>query len=283
LEQPLVFPPTTDIKLGAESILISGIPLSTPSDIKTGIIGKPKTSVVQRTDIDQVLSMDVGIAQVVSPRLDVGSKSAMDVINISMVETRLESIQVQSQIQAPVLDIFTDQVLEQVQKRRLRLLLPDGKTDISHALAPLVYEVHVKPRQWVNGKRVRAGRFEFYKGPYTRVDAQAVGGHFVDNNAKASFKIVPVEGEPKARPRGVPSWGSMMHEFYPKDNGVFVEQPTSRIDSSGELEEITERGIAAHKHMKSRKKKSNKKQNMGFVKNMDKDINRALRGVKIGI
>lgn len=281
LEQPLVFPPATDTKMGVESILISGIPLSAPSDIKQGVLGKPETSVVQRTDIDQVLSMDVGISQVVSPVLDVGTKSAMDVISISIVETDLGSVQAQAQVQAPVLDIFSKQVLEQVQKRKRIFGFPDGGMDLRHALAPVVYEVHVKPRQWVNGERVNPGHFGLYKGVYTLFDAMAVGGHFIDNNAKASFKVVPVEGKAKPRPRGVPSWGRMSDEFYPKGNGVFVENPSSRIDSPGELREITERGIAARKRMGSSKKKnsSGKKQGLGFVKNMDKNINRALRGV----
>ncbi len=176
-----------------------------------------------------------------------------------------------------MLDVFSDTILEQTTKKRIRLFGPDGGLkEFTDDLGPMVYDVHVKPRQWVDGERVNPGRFERFKGPFTLMTALAVGGHYVDGNAKASFKIVQSEGKPKSRPRGVPSWGSMFHEFYRKDNDVWVEKPSSRIDSPGELREITARGIAANKRKNNSSKRGDKKRSLGFVKNMDSMIRKVI-------
>jgi hypothetical protein len=117
------------------------------------------------------------------------------------------------------------------------------------------FQVMVRPRQYVDGKRVNAGKpYPLSSKAYAEDDAKAVGHHKVGNTAKATFFLKPVDKQPSKRPRGVESWYNVISQYDKKDDGRFVELSRFRINSPGEIREISMRGWSSRKHIKSRRR-----------------------------
>ena len=105
------------------------------------------------------------------------------------------------------------------------------------------YDVFVKRRQWKDGRRIRGTEWvKVNKKSLFYNDAINIGSNIVDNTAKASFKVKPSKGKPvKRKTKTYPA-----NEYIQRGN-YFVELPEFRIDSKGELREITQRGINANR------------------------------------
>lgn len=141
------------------------------------------------------------------------------------------------------------------------------------------YKVLVKPRTYRSGKRIRPDSYEIELGSqYSYYDAKAVGANYVDSNEKASFIVVPVEGKPRKRPKSISSWINQMNEFYDNPKGQTIERISSRIDSQGELEAITYKGIEARRRGSKKIRVSKEEREFGNVNKMvEKQFKRLMK------
>lgn len=176
---------------------------------------------------------------------------------IKIVETESMQKKIQAQLQL--------QVLVQQQKQITSLITAPTKTiiptidiviplglppipkKIMDFFEPPVYDVFVKKRQYVSGEKVYPTEYEQIGDNLSRYDAMSLGATKVGNTAKRTFKIKPSEGPRKKSKKKVSSWFSIAHQFNQKSKNVFVEKVDYAINSPGELEEITMKGIAAQR------------------------------------
>lgn len=130
------------------------------------------------------------------------------------------------------------------------------ETEEKGASVPTAFQVWVRPRQYIAGKRVHSGTpYPLSSKAYAREDALAVGAHKIGNTAKATFFLHPVSKKPSRRPRSVKPWHEVMLQYDEKDEGRFVELSRFRIDSPGEIREISMRGWnSPHKRKRRRKR-----------------------------
>lgn len=141
----------------------------------------------------------------------------------------------------------------QLTKEEIKKLAPN-------MFALQAYNVYVKPTQWRDGKRIS------YEGPNIPLskfglnedDARSLGAHHIDNNPKATFVVKPVEGKVHKLRKKTPHWSTTVFERYLNSKGFSVELSEHRIDSPGELEGITMKGIAANKRKARKSRISNK-------------------------
>jgi hypothetical protein len=116
-------------------------------------------------------------------------------------------------------------------------MMPAGKS----------YIVQAKERTYSKGKKISAGRYNnIVDTPLSYDDAVSLGMDTVGKNEKASFILIPSEEKPRKLKRKVPDWRTQENKFYQKD-GRWVEKNFARIDSPGELNAITRKGIAARR------------------------------------
>jgi len=110
------------------------------------------------------------------------------------------------------------------------------------------FDVLVKDRYIVHGKKKFEEKFIKLGGPLTEQQAHALGKHLVDQSAAASYKIIS-SGRPARPPKlKVLPLGMTGYKFYKKKDKTgrtFIERTAHRIDSPGELQEITARGLKA--------------------------------------
>jgi len=121
------------------------------------------------------------------------------------------------------------------------------------------YNVLVKERYIFGGVRKKAGDFiRVNKGPLSRKDALSLGGSAVDHSAAASFKIVSANAP--AEPLGirVNRWKRFQHKFYKKQDNIYIEKTSSRIDTSGEEVGISALGWIAQQPRKKPTKRVRK-------------------------
>ena len=111
------------------------------------------------------------------------------------------------------------------------------------------YDVFVKPRQYRSGKKIREGRFNIKvnKQPLSREQALNLGHNIVDKNEKASFKIIQTGEKASKKKIGGERFWDHFFDYNDKGNGVYTERSKARIDSIGELREITFKGIKARR------------------------------------
>jgi hypothetical protein len=89
------------------------------------------------------------------------------------------------------------------------------------------------------------------KGLFEKVNSKALnrkqainfGSYVVDNTAQATFKIKPSESKTMGKFFG----NSSINKFYNKTGGLFIENNKYRIDTKGEKEQITFKGLTALK------------------------------------
>jgi hypothetical protein len=178
------------------------------------------------------------------------------VLTQAMIQAQAQS-QIQKQLQTPIQKLEPQPLQTPIQKLepqllkkppiRIRIDLDPGKK-IRSIIEPVAFDVYVKKRQWVDGERIRGTEWEKANPhPLTRYDALSLGSTIIDNTAKASFKIKQTTGKPKSLRRKVTSWGMVQHEYSEKRPNYLVEESLFRIDSPGELKEITMRGIEANR------------------------------------
>jgi hypothetical protein len=80
-------------------------------------------------------------------------------------------------------------------------------------------------------------------------EAMGLGIKITAGNEKASFILVQSNEKPKKLKQKVPNWRNEIDKYYQRDN-KWIEKSTFRIDSIGELNAITRKGIAARRRRK---------------------------------
>jgi len=187
-------------------------------------------------------------------------KEFLTEIPITILDTKPDTMirQMQVQIQAPVQMQKTQLITKQIStvfevtppiitiSFPLIFPLPIPKK-IQEILQPPAYDVFVKKRQYVSGEKVYPTEFEQVGNQLTKHDALSLGASIVGSNAKATFRIKPTEGKPKKLRKKISSWWTVHHQFHQKSKTTYVEKTMYRINSPGELEEITQKGIEAQR------------------------------------
>jgi len=119
---------------------------------------------------------------------------------------------------------------------------------VPNVFSKQAYDVYVKPRTYRSGKRIRADIYniKLTKHSVNVFDADYVGQKLVDSNEKASYIKVPVEGKPRKirRSKNYLEFGG---DFYINKKGQVIEKASARMDSPGEIEAITMKGIEANR------------------------------------
>jgi hypothetical protein len=105
------------------------------------------------------------------------------------------------------------------------------------------WDVLVRGRQYSHGKKI--GDDSFHKAvPHALSfdDAMSMGVNIVGNSSKATFKLEPSTKKPHKLSGNIPSWESEIYKYKQKADNIWVELPSFRIDSPGELKQITMKG-----------------------------------------
>lgn len=118
----------------------------------------------------------------------------------------------------------------------------------SNNLQEEVYHGYTYKTQFKDGKRIRGReKVRVTKHPYRKSDAAAVVSHKVDNSAKRTIILEKTTGKPHKRPKNVKPWFMQRFEYDMKNENKYVEINRHAIDSPGEIQEITMKGIQARK------------------------------------
>jgi len=100
------------------------------------------------------------------------------------------------------------------------------------------------------------------KFPLTEINAKSLGADLVDNSSAATFMIKPTKGKPRKPEFSSPNFNFTAGKFrnpirkgktLPSKN-VFIEKNAFRIDTGGELKQITAEGLLALRRKKAKKK-----------------------------
>jgi len=127
-------------------------------------------------------------------------------------------------------------------------VVPPSGTEMGEVRNIGGFDVLVKNPVYSHGARVHPDSFKkVTSGTLNYWDALALGADIVGNTPKATFKVIPSESKPGALNKRVPSWESVAYQYKKKDDDTWIELPTYRINSPGELEGITMKGIEAHR------------------------------------
>jgi len=176
-------------------------------------------------------------------------------------------------IQKLGMDLETEQELTTELQTPGLLDLPDRKSKQRQTFGGRQgYYVQYLPQQYKDGKRIRKKQWrKITSKPLSKADALALGSEKARKTPKASFRIIPADKPPQKLQRKIDPFILHQHQFYHKENDVYVEKPQNRINSEQELKGITYRGIQARRQGKGNKKirqHQKKKKN----KNVEKDI-----------
>ena len=126
------------------------------------------------------------------------------------------------------------------------------------------YGIKIKERYIYSGKKRKPETFTLVKHhPLSYQDAHRLAGTLVDQSSARSFKIVQVPGKPKPLKLDVDPWSILSMKFYKKGD-TFIESTDYAIDTSGELRDITWRGIYANMKRQSRQPQRIKKQRQEY-------------------
>ncbi len=142
------------------------------------------------------------------------------------------------------------------------------------------YHVWVKDRFIVGGKKVYEERFvKLTRNPLTKHQALGFGGTIVNQSAAASFYIKPTSGKVGKPSINITPWSFINNLFY-KRNNIYIERTAHRINTPGEIREISARGwVAERRKMKPRPLKIFDRKKMKVFK--IKDMREILKGMKI--
>ena len=135
------------------------------------------------------------------------------------------------------------------------LPLPDDIFDKMFGQRGQGYNVEVRERHYVKGKKVKEGEFiTLSKRPLSRMDALNLGGAAVDRSAAATFRIKPVDAMAQKPLIKLPSFENIQHKFYMKENKDIIERKTYRIDTKGEEQQISALGWHSEKTRAAKKR-----------------------------
>jgi len=115
------------------------------------------------------------------------------------------------------------------------------------------YNVEVRGRHHFKGKKRMEGQFiKLSKRSISYENALSLGGAAVDSSAAATFKIVPT-GSPAKNPIfKLAPFGNIQHKFYMKENKEIIEKRSFRMDTEGEIKNISALGWYAERIAKKK-------------------------------
>ena len=131
----------------------------------------------------------------------------------------------------------------------------DGQQEQPSDLFARSYLVQTKIRTHYGGKKVKKDKWITKEKPLNQMDAMAYGAYLTENSAKASFRLVPSDRKPQKLSSRIPSWLLMGDQYYNRDN-LFIEHNIHRINTPGEINQISRLGWSAprKKRRRSRRK-----------------------------
>jgi hypothetical protein len=179
------------------------------------------------------------------------TEQKQDAISIQLQQSLQQQLQIQESLQLQEL------VQQQIQLQQL-VTIP-GIINLTREV-PIQqqqgnsFDVLVKNRQYEHGKKVYPTSFSrVTKEPLTQQDAMAFGADVVGHNAKATFKLEPSNKPPVRLAKVVDPWSKVGNQFDIKPDGRIIERTKFRINTPGELKEITYKGIEARINKVSRR------------------------------
>lgn len=267
--------PKLDLNLGINTVTKPRVSQNEISNVSIvpvsgGVVGsdnvvKSEISVLNISDLNVAVKPEVDILslniqtnaqnQEQRPRLDIGLGLSMDVFNLQRIDTRQSNVQVQKQeLRLDTIQIQEyEQIYEPVSSEKTikdRKQTTEEDEEVrkrrSDVFAPTGFIVLVKNRIYEHGKRVRPDSFrKLSSRPLSEADALSVGADYVGKHASATFKLVPVDGKPVALKKKVESFYNVAYQYDEKPDGRMVEKNTYRINSPGEINEISRLGWSA--------------------------------------
>jgi len=127
------------------------------------------------------------------------------------------------------------------------LLEGAGKKEVSMVLFPNSYRVQVKKRQHVGGKRVRGTEWVTLDGAFaSEYEAGRYGKSIIEHNEKASIRIIPSNRKPKKLGKKIKYFDTNPYGYIQKGD-IIVEMPINRINTKGEVMNISRLGWIARR------------------------------------
>ncbi len=129
---------------------------------------------------------------------------------------------------------------------------PDEPTTQNYLVKPqdegVAFDVYVKERSMYKGKVRKATKFKkMNRSPLSYSDALSLGGDITDNTSAVSFRLKTVKGNPSRLNRPVSDFGQRSYKFTKKGE-TFIEKPDYRMDTPGELEQVSALGQEARRN-----------------------------------
>ena len=209
-------------------------------------------------NIDDVISGEVNINKIIQNQLD-KQMERQDLGRISLVTpvdvtaSIRDSLQRQAQQQKQMLQ--TDLTLQQITMQeeipfeetpiKPSLIIVPIEEGLMKAGGPQSYVLKLRSRQFSHGKRIADRTYHPASKPLSFDDAMSLGVHIVSNNEKASFELEESDVKPRKLGRDLQHWTNKIIEYNQTKSNRWVETSRHRIDSPGELREITMKGIQA--------------------------------------
>ena len=119
------------------------------------------------------------------------------------------------------------------------------------------YKVQYKEQYIFEGKQRKPQKYKTLKtAPLSYSDADKLGSYIIDESTARSYKLIPVKGKPQKMKYDITG---RQHKFYKGKKGENIEKTTFAIDSKGELEGITAKGILASMNRQYRRKQPSRR------------------------
>ena len=209
-------------------------------------------------NINDVLSAEISISDVINKQLirqdekqELGRRNIVTPLSINLLS--YESLQSQSMKMEQELQLKSiveqELLLEETpfgEKIKIpKLGLPGDEEELEKMSGPSSYILKLRNRQYRNGKRIDDRTYHPRSGPLSFDDAMSLGVNIVSSTEKASFELEESNEKPRRLGRHVEHWTSKIAEYNQTKENRWVEDSRHRIDSPGELREITMNGIQA--------------------------------------
>jgi hypothetical protein len=201
----------------------------------------PETGII--TDNLLESEQDQSVKQVTGLRLDLALASQQDYSQVLITSPTLSIVPPTPGIPVPV---PIPVLLPETPQATIRKQILKGKGK--------GFNVYVKERTMFHGEIKKPTRFiKINREPLSRKDALGLGGTVVDNTSAISFKIK--SAKEKAQPLDVKTdkWENISHKFDQKGD-VLIEKTRHRIDTKGEIREISLLGAKSNLLKGSNKK-----------------------------
>jgi len=248
--------------------------------------GLKKTIQKQRVDTQQKVEQAFGVIAIQGQRQRFARATAFDKMlrfdtqQIFGQPQMIGQTQAQAQmVEQPSYQDFRTQMVFDVPYEQIRQVLPrqptipkqpttkpprvprlpdlptgDGEQEQPSELFARSYLVQTKIRTHYGGKKVKKDKWITQKKPLSKMDAMAYGANLTEHSAKASFRLVPSDRKPQRLSSRIPSWLLMGDQYYNRDN-LFVEYSAHRINTPGEINEISRLGWNAPRKKRRRSRR----------------------------